>query len=69
VGPAGIPRPIVDRINGILTAAINRPDIEQRLTTLAIQPLTSTPDELAAMIPAEVKKWGQVIQDAGIQPQ
>jgi len=39
------------------------------LTGLAIQPVTSTPDELAAMIPAEIKKWGQVIKDAGIQPQ
>jgi tripartite-type tricarboxylate transporter receptor subunit TctC len=68
VGPAGIPRPIVDRLNGILTAAIKRPDIEQRLTALAIQPLTSTPDELAGMIPAEIKKWGQVIKDAGIEP-
>jgi tripartite-type tricarboxylate transporter receptor subunit TctC len=69
VGPAGIPRPVIDRINRILTAAIKRPDIEQRLTALAIQPLTSTPDELAAMIPAEIKKWGQVIKDAGIEPQ
>jgi tripartite-type tricarboxylate transporter receptor subunit TctC len=69
VAPAGTPRPIIERLNGILTAAIKRPDIEQRLTELAIQPLTSTPEELAAMIPAEIKKWGQVIRDAGIQPQ
>jgi tripartite-type tricarboxylate transporter receptor subunit TctC len=69
VAPAGTPRPIIDKINGILTSAIKRPDIEQRLTTLAIQPLTSTPEELAAMIPAEIKKWGQVIKDAGIEPQ
>jgi tripartite-type tricarboxylate transporter receptor subunit TctC len=69
VAPAGTPRPIIERLNGILTAAIKRPDIEQRLTALAIQPLTSTPEELAAMIPAEIKKWGQVIRDAGIQPQ
>jgi tripartite-type tricarboxylate transporter receptor subunit TctC len=69
VAPAGTPRPIVDTINRVLTAAIKRPDIEQRLTTLAIQPLTSTPDELAAMIPAEIRKWGQVIKDAGITPQ
>jgi tripartite-type tricarboxylate transporter receptor subunit TctC len=69
VAPAGTPRPIIERLNGILTAAIKRPDIEQRLTALAIQPLTSTPEELAAMIPAEIKKWGLVIRDAGIQPQ
>jgi tripartite-type tricarboxylate transporter receptor subunit TctC len=69
VAPAGTPRPIVDRINGIVTAAIKRPEIDQRLSGLAIQPVTSTPEELAAMIPVEIKKWGQVIKDAGIQPQ
>ena len=66
---AGTPRPIIDRINGILTAALKRPDLDQRLTALAIQPLTSTPDELAAFIPAEIRKWAQVIKDAGIEPQ
>jgi tripartite-type tricarboxylate transporter receptor subunit TctC len=69
VGPAGVPRPIVDRLNGIVTTAIKRPDIDKKLTTLAIQPLTSTPEELAAAIPAEIKKWGEVIKDAGIKPQ
>jgi tripartite-type tricarboxylate transporter receptor subunit TctC len=69
IGPAGLPRPIVDKLNGVLVAAIKRPEIDRRLTTLAIQPLTSTPDELAALIPVEIKKWGEVIKDAGIQPQ
>jgi tripartite-type tricarboxylate transporter receptor subunit TctC len=69
VAPAGTPRPIIDKINGILTAALKRPDLEQRMTALAIRPLTSTPEEAAALIPAEIKKWAQVIKDAGIEPQ
>lgn len=69
VAPAGTPRPIIDTINGILTAYLKRSDVEERLTALAIQPLTSTPDELAAFIPAEIKKWAQVVKDAGIEPQ
>jgi tripartite-type tricarboxylate transporter receptor subunit TctC len=69
VAPAGTPRPIIDKINGILTAALKRPDLAKRMTALAIQPLTSTPEEAAAFIPAEIAKWGQVIKDAGIQPQ
>jgi tripartite-type tricarboxylate transporter receptor subunit TctC len=36
---------------------------------LAIAPLTSTPDELAAFIPVEIKRWAQVVKDAGITPQ
>jgi tripartite-type tricarboxylate transporter receptor subunit TctC len=69
VAPAGTPRPIVDKLNGILTAYVNRPDIQDRMNGLAIAPLTSTPDELAAFIPVEIKRWAQVVKDAGITPQ
>ena len=69
VAPAGTPRPIIDRLNAILTAFVNRPDIQDRMNALAITPVTSTPDELARLIPAEIKKWAQVVKDAGIKPQ
>jgi tripartite-type tricarboxylate transporter receptor subunit TctC len=69
VARAGTPRPIVERINRILTAYLKRRDVDERLTNLAIDPLTSTPDELAAFIPAEIVKWAKVIKDAGIEPE
>lgn len=69
VARAGTPRPIIDKINRILVAYLKRGDVEDRLSALAIQPLTSTPDELAAYIPAEIKKWAKVVKDAGITPQ
>ena len=39
------------------------------MNALAITPVTSTPDELARLIPVEIKKWAQVVKDAGIEPQ
>src|SRR5262245_61967505 len=69
VARAGTPRPIVDKINGVLMAYLTRPDVRDRLTTLAIEPLTSTPDELEKFIPAEIAKWAKVVKDAGIEPQ
>ena len=69
VAPAGTPRAIIDRLNAILTAFVNRPDIQDRMNTLAITPVTSTPDELARLIPVEIRKWAQVVKDAGIEPQ
>ena len=69
VAPAGTPRPIIDKLNGILVAFIHRPETQQKMNALAITPLTSTPDELTAFIPTEIKKWGQVVKDAGITPQ
>jgi len=69
VARAGTPRPIVERINTILTDYLKRPDTNDKLQTIAIDVLTSTPDELAAFIPAEITKWAQVVKDAGIQPE
>jgi len=69
VARAGTPRPIVDRINQVLRTYIQRPDVQDRLEGLAIQPLASTPDELATFISSEITKWAQVVKDAGIEPQ
>ena len=38
------------------------------MDALAVEVATSTPDELAALIPAEIAKWAQVVRDAGITP-
>jgi tripartite-type tricarboxylate transporter receptor subunit TctC len=69
VGPAGTPRPIVDKLNAVLVAFIKQPETQDKMNALAITPLTSTPEELAQFIPAEIKKWAQVVKDAGIQPE
>jgi len=69
VAPAGTPRPIIDKLNGILMPYIKRPDVADKLQALAIEPRTSTPDELAKYIPVEIVKWAKVVKDAGIEPQ
>jgi tripartite-type tricarboxylate transporter receptor subunit TctC len=63
---AGTPRPIVDRLNDVLVAYLKRPDVQEKLQALAIEPLTSTPDELAAFIATEIDKWARVVKEAGI---
>jgi tripartite-type tricarboxylate transporter receptor subunit TctC len=69
VARAGTPRETIDKLNAVLTAYLKRPDVAARLATLAINPLTSTPDELERYIPAEIAKWAQVVKDAGILPE
>jgi tripartite-type tricarboxylate transporter receptor subunit TctC len=69
VAAARTPKPIVDLINGILMDYLRRQDTRDKLQTLAIEPLTSTPEEFAKFIPAEIAKWAQVVKDAGIEPQ
>jgi tripartite-type tricarboxylate transporter receptor subunit TctC len=69
VAPAGTPRPIIDRLNQVLMTFIALPETQDKMNALAITPWTSTPDELAQFIPAEIRKWAQVVKDAGIEPE
>jgi tripartite-type tricarboxylate transporter receptor subunit TctC len=69
VARAGTPRPIIDRLDGVFMAYLQRPEVQDRLQSLAIQPRTSTPDELEKFIGTEIVKWAKVVHDAGIVPQ
>jgi len=69
VARAGTPRPIVDQLNGILMTYLKRPNVNDKFQALAIDVLTSTPEELEKFIPAEIAKWAQVVKDAGIVPE
>ena len=69
VARAGTPRPIVDKLNQIMMTYLKRADVGERLQALAIEPLTSTPDEMEKFVVAEIAKWARVVKDAGIEPQ
>ena len=68
MGPAGIPRPIVDRINAVINAALAQPALVQRLSTSGNIPFTSTPDSFAALMRAQRTIWRALVQSAGLQP-
>lgn len=69
VGPAGMPRPIVEKLNGALVAAIRDPKNNKTLIERGAEPIGSTPEEHAAIIKSEIDRWRKVIKDAGIEPQ
>lgn len=64
--PAGVPRPLVQRLNRELVAIMNSPDMKERLAKQGTEVRTSTPEEFAAYIKAEIAKWGDVIRKAGL---
>lgn len=67
VAPAGTPKPIVDKLHMEVGKALGDPETRQRLVTAGLEPSTSTPAELAAMIKRDLEKWGAVIKSAGIK--
>ena len=69
VGPAGMPREIVDRLNGEINKILTRPDVRDRLAELGAETAPSSPDELAAFIREQLESWRTKIAAAGIQPE
>jgi tripartite-type tricarboxylate transporter receptor subunit TctC len=65
--PAGVPKPIVDRLAGEMIKAINDPEIKSKLVAQGIEPGGMTPAELAAFQKSEVEKWARVIKAGNIR--
>jgi tripartite-type tricarboxylate transporter receptor subunit TctC len=67
VAAAGTPRPIVDRLNAALNAALATDDVKQRLAVEGAEALPVSPDEYAADIAAEETKWSEIIRKSGMK--
>jgi len=66
VAPKGTPRAIVDRVNKEIASAMADPAVRARFNELGAEPHTSSPEELARFISAEVTKWRGIITRGGI---
>jgi len=64
---AKTPAAIVTRINRDAGAILQQPDVRERLVTLAIEPVGSTPDELRKWVAHEAQVWSKVIREAGVK--
>ena len=67
IAPAGVARPVVDRLNAAINRALGSPAMRQFYTTIGDEPAGGTPEEFAALIAADSQKWGEVIKRAGIR--
>ena len=65
--PARTPDAIVVRLNQEIVRVLQRSDVQQRMASMGLEPVGSTPAQLAAMIKEEVMRMGRVIREAGIQ--
>jgi tripartite-type tricarboxylate transporter receptor subunit TctC len=65
--PAGTPRPVIDTLHRELVRAYNAPDIREQATRTGSYVAGDTPDEFAAFIDSEKRKWARVIKDAKIK--
>ncbi len=68
LGPANIPRDTTLRIHEGFAKALRLPEITKRLADQGVEVLAGTPDELAKVMPLEIRKWGEVVKSSGATP-
>jgi tripartite-type tricarboxylate transporter receptor subunit TctC len=67
VGPAGVPKDIVARLNAAAAAALRSADSAHRLKVLAFDAIADTPEHFAATIRSDIAKYSRIIRSAGIR--
>ena len=67
LAPRATPRPIVERLHREVAAAMADPAIRTRFAEMGAEPLASSPEELGRHIAAEIAKWREIINKAGIK--
>src|SRR5437588_5153690 len=65
IGPAGIPRPIVDKLNAAINRAIKTPAFQERFAAIGDEPAGGTPEEFAEVIAKDSAKWKEVVLRSG----
>ena len=67
--PTGTPQQVVDRLHQTIVSAMAKPEFSSKFTALGLEPMTSTPKQLAEFNRSELEKWGRVIKRSGATPQ
>ena len=66
-GPANMPRDVVSRINQAVTTSMKDPAFLQRLAALGLEPIGSSPEQLAAVQRTDFMKWERPVKATGYQ--
>jgi tripartite-type tricarboxylate transporter receptor subunit TctC len=67
LGPAGMPPDLIAKLSHDFVAALNTEPVKERLAKLGASPIGSSPEAFDAKIRADYKKWGPIIEAAGIK--
>ena len=67
VGPAGLPAEVVRKIQADVAKVLLLQDVRERLVTLGVEPVGSTPDQLRIAIRTEYDRYGTIIRKLGVK--
>jgi tripartite-type tricarboxylate transporter receptor subunit TctC len=66
--PAKTPAPVIAKLNAAFTAALNDPELNNKLVQAGADPAPGTPAQLADFLNSELTRWGKVIKEKNIKP-
>jgi tripartite-type tricarboxylate transporter receptor subunit TctC len=69
MAPAGTPKPVIDKLNAAINAAIKRPDIVKLWTEQGAIPMSMTPEEFDKYLRGDIVKWAGVVKQFADKPQ
>ena len=69
LAPAGTPRDIVAKLNAETVKALSSPELIEKFKANGIDPVSSSPEQFAALIKSELQRWGDVVKAAGVKPE
>ena len=67
LAPIGTPDAVVRRLNAAVGEALASAEMKALLSKLGFDPMVTTPEQLAAFIAVELKKWPPLLQAAGLK--
>ena len=67
VGPAGMPAPMVKQLNDTLAQILKAPDLREKLSVEAVEPMVMGPDEFGQYIKADIARWTKLARERNIQ--
>jgi len=65
IAPAGVPRPIVDKLNAAINKALVSESFKEKFAKIGDEPAGGTPEDFAATIKSDSAKWGDVVKRSG----
>jgi tripartite-type tricarboxylate transporter receptor subunit TctC len=67
LAPARTPPGIIAKLNSAVTAALNDPEVRQKLVQSGAEPAPSSPEEFSELLKSEIERWGRIIREKGIK--
>ena len=68
LGPAGMPKGVVDKLAGAMDQVMRMPDVRERLVSMALNVAAPGPDEMKRQLEGDAARWVKLAQELDLKP-